>query len=202
MKDSEFAGKRLVAQAGLAIVLTLSALGRLVGVGYRPVFADANPGGAVSTQIGGTVFQDFNNNGVMNTSGDAANPAIDKGVAGINVSAYISGSLTTVATTTSGANGIYTLLGLTAGTQYCIEFTNLPAEFEPSFHGSSGSTTVPSSGTNVQFAAAGTSNVSYDRRSSWTGQRAPMAQSRLWLRLRWQMRSLAYPLKHTCGNQL
>ena len=46
----------------------LMALQSLVGL-PTPVMADANPGGTVATQISGTVFRDFNSDGIMNTSG-------------------------------------------------------------------------------------------------------------------------------------
>lgn len=123
--------------------------------------ADSAPGGTAATQITGTVFHDFNSNGVMNTAGDDANPAVDIGVAGVTVSAYVAGASQPIATAQSGATGAYTLSGLTAGTVYRLEFSTLPADFEPSFVGASGSTTVASSGSSVQFAAAGTSNVSF-----------------------------------------
>jgi uncharacterized repeat protein (TIGR01451 family) len=122
--------------------------------------ADSAPGGT-ATEISGTVFHDFNSNGVMNTAGDDANPAVDVGMAGINVSAFAPGATTAVVSAVSSANGTYTLAGLVAGSVYRIEFSTLPADFEPSFSGVSGSGTVPSSGSSVQFAAAGTRNLSF-----------------------------------------
>ncbi len=116
----------------------------------------ANPGGNIS----GTVFQDFNANGVMNTTSDSVNPAIDVGVAGVTVQAYGYGSPSAVATATTNASGAYTLTGLTAGAAYRIEFSNLSAGFYASTRGASGSTSVPSNGTQVQFASGGTANVS------------------------------------------
>jgi uncharacterized repeat protein (TIGR01451 family) len=124
--------------------------------------ADVNPGGApASTNITGTVFQDFNANGVMNTSGVWPDMAIDAGIESVSVNAFAAGSVAADATATTDANGAYTLTGLTAGALYRVEFTNLPAGFAPSAVGSSGSTSTPSNASSVQFAAAGTSNVSF-----------------------------------------
>ncbi len=147
-----------IAQLAAALSASVVSVGQLPSTAAR---ADAAPGGTAGTQITGTVFQDFNSNGVMNTTGDDANPAVDVGVANVTVSAYAPDSNAPAATIASGANGQYTLSGLTAGTLYRIEFSNLPADYESAFRGSSGNGATPSSGTSVQFAAAGTSNVSF-----------------------------------------
>ena len=159
---SIFAAPRRFLHLSAAWVIAISTLAGMSAIsGSTITRADSNPNGTAATQITGTVFHDFNSNGVMNTSGDAANPAIDVGVAGVTVSAYVSGTVSPAATTTSGADGTYTLSGLSAGMIYRVEFTNLPTGYYPSFHGSSQSPTVPSSGTDVQFVVAGTSNVSF-----------------------------------------
>ena len=101
--------------------------------------ADANPGGTTATQITGTVFQDYNSNGVMNTTGTTPNFAIDTGVSAVTVSAYVSATTpgAATATATTSATGAYILTGLTSGVQYRIEFTNLPSGYFPAYHGTS-----------------------------------------------------------------
>ena len=77
--------------------------------------------GAPASTITGTVFQDYNANGVKDTS-----PANDAGVAGVTVTAYavVTGVTQQVGQTTSGANGTYTLTTSDAGSgPYRIEFT-------------------------------------------------------------------------------
>jgi len=148
--------------AAATAIIQPTGLAQVLGA-PKAALADANPGGAAATQITGTVFQDFNSNGVMDTTGTAPNLSIDVGVGGVTVSAYVT-ALTPgapVATATSAADGTYTLTGLTSGTQYRVEFTALPVGFFPAYHGSSGDPTTPSSDTSVQFVEAGTSNVSF-----------------------------------------
>ena len=149
----------LVGIAQPALPQTLAALQPLLGLPTQAL-ADTNPGGASSTTvISGIVFQDFNSNGVMDTSGSTPNLAIDAGVSGVTVSAYAAGSASAVATAATSASGLYTLTGLTSGVQYRVEFSALPSGFYPSNHGTSNAT-VPSNGTTVQFVNAGSSNVS------------------------------------------
>lgn len=93
---------------------------------------------AASGQFGGIIFQDYNQNG-LHESGEI-------GLAGVTVTAYNS-SNATAATATTDANGWYVLTGLTNGSQYRLEFSNLPAGVE------SGATGV-NSGSNVQFITA------------------------------------------------
>ena len=67
--------------------------------------------------IGGTVFRDYNANG--------AQDALEGGVAAITVRATdASGAV--VASTTSAADGVYALAGLTAGENYRVEFGGEP----------------------------------------------------------------------------
>ncbi len=123
--------------------------------------ADISPGGTGATEIRGTVFQDFNSNGVMNTNGISPNLAIDVGVSGVSVRAFVSGTLTAVATATTDPTGVYTLTGLTPSTQHRVELGALPLGMYPTSIGASGSTITPSNASPVQFVAAGTSNLSF-----------------------------------------
>jgi|GEM_PF-3114746 len=66
----------------------------------------ALPASASAATVSGTVFNDFNTNGVLDTS--ATGGAVDRGVAGLTVRA-IGADGTLVATTTTGADGGYSL---------------------------------------------------------------------------------------------
>jgi hypothetical protein len=117
--------------------------------------------------ITGRVFQDFNGNGVYNTASTITNDgfgnvgvAIDRGVAGVTVTAYDAAG-TQRGTATSGSDGTYSLSASGTG-PYRIEFTNLPSGFRPSARStdSVGGGTASNSGSTVQFVSDGnTSNV-------------------------------------------
>ncbi|MCB0183876.1 MAG: hypothetical protein KDE31_06410, partial [Caldilineaceae bacterium] len=87
----------------------------------------------VPGQIKGKVFNDIDMDGTADFS--------EKGVAGITVTAYNDAG-TAVSTATTDAAGNYTLAGLTDGTPYRIEFTNLPSNLQPGLVGTNSSTTV------------------------------------------------------------
>ncbi|MCU0491465.1 MAG: carboxypeptidase regulatory-like domain-containing protein [Chloroflexaceae bacterium] len=119
-----------------------------------------------SGTIRGFVFQDFNANGVRDTSGSIPNDgsptssigtAVDAGVGGVTVTAY-DGSGAEVGTATSGSDGSYTL-NHTATGQVRVEFTipSALAGFQPGPFGSGAN----GSGTSVQFVAATTDNVNF-----------------------------------------
>jgi hypothetical protein len=120
---------------------------------------------AVTSQVTGTVFEDYNANGVMDTVSSLTNNgtgvvgvAVDRGVGGVTVTAYDAAGAS-VGSTTSTANGQYALSPTSAG-PYRIEFTNLPTGYQPSFHGPAG--VAGSNGTSVQFVAAdNTGNVNF-----------------------------------------
>ena len=101
---------------------------------------------SVSAQsITGTVFRDFNSNGVYEAAPASGTFAYGEvGVSGVVVTAYpLTGN--PVSATTSSA-GTYTIAGLTG--QVRLEFTKLPTGDFDSFRGSS-------SATSVQFVTAG-----------------------------------------------
>lgn len=103
------------------------------------------PAVAAAAPISGTAFEDFNDSGTRDSS-----PAVDSGVGGITVTAYgADGSV--VARTTTAADGTYTL-DVPDGARVRVEFTDLPAGYQPARHGAS-------SGTTVQFATGPASNV-------------------------------------------
>ncbi|HMS28660.1 MAG TPA: SdrD B-like domain-containing protein [Saprospiraceae bacterium] len=84
----------------------------------------------LSAQISGTVFRDFNANGVQDNPSTGVS-AGEVGAMGIIISAYDDNDLPNVPTssTISGASGTYTLTGLIAGTNYRIEFI-IPDQYD------------------------------------------------------------------------
>lgn len=111
---------------------------------------------AAAGTVTGTVFQDYNSNGVQDS---AAGGAVDRGVAGVRVTVYdVAGG---TATGTTGANGAYSVSPTGAG-PFRVEFTELPAGFLPSARSqdSFGGQTATNAGTTVQFVNDGdTANV-------------------------------------------
>ena len=115
--------------------------------------------------ISGRVFQDYNGNGTFDTVGSATLPAIDAGIGGVTVTAYDSSGVaqgTVITSAVAATLGQYSLP--TTGTgPYRIEFTNLPANYQPSARSTNsvnGSSDAASSGSTVQFVAdGGASNV-------------------------------------------
>ncbi len=83
--------------------------------------------------LSGTVYRDYNNTGDRTTQ--------ELGAQGVQVSAYNRAGRR-VATTTSAADGQYTLNGLDENTEYRIEFTDIAAPLESGPFGSQSRTTV------------------------------------------------------------
>lgn len=133
--------KSLTLQARLlAVLLLLSAGILLLGVrGSRAVGQEGRGQSrmvAVAGVISGTVFQDYNYNGKRDTTTTLANggqgafsTAVDRGVAGVTVTAY-DASNAVAGTATAGADGTYSLNASGNG-PYRLEFTNLPAGYFP-----------------------------------------------------------------------
>ena len=107
------------------------------------------PTESAAQSISGTVFRDFNADGVRQGSNPLTDTYYEPGVAGVTVRAYDSNDPigTPSGTATSSATGSFTISGLTNGTVYRVEFVNLPAGLQPGAAG----------GTTVQFAVAATS---------------------------------------------
>lgn len=87
---------------------------------------------AISNNIGGTVYGDFNTNGI--------NDENLTGQAGVTVRAY-NNSGTIVSQSVTNRDGKYLLL-VPNGQKVRVEFTNLPAGLYPSFYGTNNGTTV------------------------------------------------------------
>jgi uncharacterized repeat protein (TIGR01451 family) len=115
--------------------------------------------------ITGTVFQDYNGNGLLDTAGTAGAIATDKGIAGVTVTAY-GASNTSCGTATTAAAGTYSITlssttGNCAGPTYRVEFTTLPALFLPSAKSTASVAggTATQAGSATQFVANGATNV-------------------------------------------
>ncbi|MGC2236352.1 MAG: C25 family cysteine peptidase [Pyrinomonadaceae bacterium] len=121
--------------------------------------------------ISGRVFQDFNGNGnyettmtVTNDGSGTIGAAIDRGVQSVQVRAYSAAgtNVTTGGVANTAADGTYSLTTTDAGSgPYRIEFTSLPTGFSPSARSTDSVSggTATNSGTTVQFASAGATNV-------------------------------------------
>ena len=105
------------------------------------------PALASAATVSGTAFEDFNDNGVRNSS-----PQVDRGVGGITVTAYGPGGAV-LASGTTAADGGYSLNVPDPAARVRIEFTGLPAGYQPARHGAR-------SGTTVQFADLSRGDVS------------------------------------------
>lgn len=103
----------------------------------RLIFTSADP-----NTITGTVFTDFNDNGIRSQS--------DEPVAGVVVTAY-DDSNAVVATDTTDANGNYSL-NILDGTLVRVEFSNIPSDLRPGAVGID-------SGTTVQFVTSPAAGV-------------------------------------------
>jgi SdrD B-like domain/Secretion system C-terminal sorting domain len=96
-------------------------------------------------QISGSVFRDFNANGIRTTTAP-----IEPLVAGITVSVYTNANVLVATTTTAGTtvpNYSFSAAQVPFPGNYRIEFTGLATDDLPSFNGTG-------SGTNVQFVSA------------------------------------------------
>ena len=101
---------------------------------------------AALANISGKVFRDFNANGTFDTSVNFN----EVGFAGTTVKAF-DATGTQVATTTSGADGAYTLTGLTSGATYRLEFSWAESWLQSGVAG----------GTSVQFVQDGVSGINF-----------------------------------------
>ncbi|MFN8487771.1 MAG: SdrD B-like domain-containing protein [Caldilineaceae bacterium] len=119
---------------------------------------------AVAASVSGTIFVDYNANGVRDTSSASPLFAVDNGIGGVTVTAYNAAG-TALATTTSSSTaatlGQYTLnLSVPVGTPLRLEFTNLPSGYQPAPHGSTNGTSVQwlmtkaTNSTNVDFGVS------------------------------------------------
>ncbi len=129
--------------------------------------------------IAGTVFQDYNGNGVLDTGAGAA---IDRGIAGVQVTVVnVLGQSATIAT---DGNGAYTIATPGSG-PYRVEFTNLPAGFKPSARsaGSFGGATATTAGSSVQFVnegGVGNVNLAINNPADYCQNNPTVATCNMW----------------------
>jgi hypothetical protein len=97
------------------------------------------------TEIGGTVFNDANANGI--------NDVGEQGAAGITINAYNNAG-TLAATQTSGVNGIYKFTGLATGQTYRMEYVWADSYLKSGAAGTG-------SGTSVQFINSGSCTANF-----------------------------------------
>ena len=110
---------------------------------------------AAGNLVTGTVYSDYNENGILDT---AITNYTEPGVAGVTVRAYAAGSTTPVATGTTSATGTYSLdVGTNTAVRIEFDSTTFPTGAQPSMHGiGTGGT---SDGTTVQFVTAPTTQI-------------------------------------------
>lgn len=101
--------------------------------------------------ISGTVFQDYNDNGQMDISMSPGTQAIDAGVGGVTITVFDSlganvGSASscglTVAGACTGSNPGFYDIAVAGTAPYRVEFTGLPASFQPAAQGAGSASTV------------------------------------------------------------
>ncbi|WP_185155628.1 SdrD B-like domain-containing protein [Rudanella paleaurantiibacter] len=103
---------------------------------------------ASATSLGGKVYRDFDSDGTADAN--------DLTMSGITVTLFrcdATNQSSQVATMQSDLNGAYSFTGLTAGTTYRVEFSNLPAGYKPTYRGTN-------NGTTVQFTQPGSCTTS------------------------------------------
>ena len=146
-------------QNSLRLILALAqvlAIGATAGItATPPTSAHAAPHPAAPSATGditGVVYNDYNDDGFRNLTADPDFPAVDIGVPGIPVAAYNAAGF--VVSTTSDANGLYTLVtGLPAGTPVRVEFTGFKElDYESSING-------PNNGSSVRFVTTAATPV-------------------------------------------
>jgi hypothetical protein len=120
--------------------------------------------------ITGTVFQDYNGNGLFDTAGAAGATASDRGIGSVTVTAYGSSNTVcgTITTATTGTVGAYSLAltsttGNCAGPTYRLEFTTLPTNYVPGGRStdSVASGIALNSSSSTQFVADGSTFVNF-----------------------------------------
>lgn len=136
----------------LQVILAFAIIAALLGLAVPRAYAAGT--------ITGTVFQDYNDNGASDTTTTVNNNgagvvgvAVDSGIGGVVVTAYAPTGAVAGATASCSAvnvpgawctglnNGFYQLTVIGAG-PYRVEFTNLPAGYEPAAQGANDFSTV------------------------------------------------------------
>ncbi|PJI91123.1 SdrD B-like domain-containing protein [Luteimicrobium subarcticum] len=122
------------------------------------VATSGTPALAVDGSVSGTVFQDFDSNGVLDTAGGAGVP-VDRGVAGVLVTA-VDREGATVGTARSAADGTYSVAVTGADSaDVRLQFSDLPDGYEPSY--SVLGAGAGESGSDVQLAQVGDTGLDF-----------------------------------------
>lgn len=128
---------------GITIAVLIAFTIAIFGTRDRNLWA----GQAAAGTLTGTVFQDYNANGVRDTDKNILNSgsgnvsvAIDRGIPGVVVTAYTSSGAIAGTAITNG-QGAFSL-NASGDAPYRIEFTNLPPGFKPGPFGPDSKTTV------------------------------------------------------------
>ncbi len=147
--------------AGTSLSTTVSR-----GIGYLMNGLFGTP---MAGTISGNVFRDVNANGVDNGAGDP-------GVMGIEVRAFnaTGANVTPGGVVTTDVNGDYSLATTDAGNgPYRVEFSNLPAGFQPTPVGTG-------NGTSVQFTSAPAANINFGINNPATDTATIEIGNRIW----------------------
>lgn len=113
---------------------------------YTVTIGSGSLASSASTEIGGTVYGDYNANG--------GREAYELGLAGITVRAYnAAGTLSGSSPATTDAKGAYKITGLTASQPYRLEFSWTDGYLRPGAIGASQAS--------IQFTTAGTSSNNF-----------------------------------------
>ena len=124
-------------------------------LGFGTLGTVASPAMAAPSQITGTVFEDFNSDGVQDTTSTISNSgsgtvgvAVDRGMSGVTATAFDNAG-NAVGSAISGLDGTYAInIAVPNDGPYRVEFSTLPAGYQPSFAG-------PGDQTSVQFVPDG-----------------------------------------------
>lgn len=148
-------GRNRLARAARVPIAAITA----TALAFGGIVAFAAPAAAAPGEVSGTVFRDYNGNGVFDSGNSPrAGQANDEGLAGVSVTATDgAGAFTTTAVT--GADGTYAIdtSSLDDGTPLRLEFSGWPAGYAPSGTGGA----AASNATSVQFVVAGAEDADF-----------------------------------------
>ena len=142
--------RRLVAVLACGLLVGSAAAGGLGVIGSAPSFA----AGAASGTVSGTVFHDFDSDGVLDTVAAPGVP-VDRGIDGV-IATAVDADEDVVGTATSGADGEYSIAVTGARTsQLRLVFSALPTGYESSFSVLPSTATGAHSASDVQLVNIG-----------------------------------------------
>ncbi len=131
-------------------LVAVAVVGSLLAIGGEP-----SPATALSGHIQGTVFRDFNQNGIFDQT-VGADGLTDAPLKGVTATAYAA-SGATVGSAVTNAAGVYDITvggGLSDGAAVRIQFSGYPASFTDSMSGTANASSV-------QFTTVGATGVNF-----------------------------------------